>query len=61
MKPVSAFSAAIMLVIAIAHLLRIVFQVPVVAGGVTLPMWPSGVIFVVLVVVALLLAREGRK
>ena len=61
MKPVAVFSAVVFLVIAIAHLVRVVLRVPVVAGGVAMPLWPSAVIAAALIVLAALLLREARR
>ncbi len=60
MRPVASFSAAVFTVIAFAQLLRVVFRIPVTAAGISIPMWPSVVICVVLAVLAFLLFRESR-
>jgi hypothetical protein len=61
MKPVRAFAGAIFLVIAVAHLARVVFRVPVVVGGYTVPLWPSGAAFVALTALAVLLFLDSRR
>lgn len=40
-KPASLFSLVIFWLIALLHVLRIVFQVHVAAGGVEIPIWAS--------------------
>jgi len=40
-KPASLFSVVIFCLVALLHLLRIVFQVPVAAGGIEVPMGAS--------------------
>ncbi len=41
---VAVFLAAVLLsVVAVAHLLRIIFGVALIVGGATISMWPSGV------------------
>lgn len=59
-KPVSLIVSVLLLLIALAHLLRVVFGVTVVAGSVTIPMWISPVAVVVTTVLAVLLWRESR-
>ena len=61
MKPVAAFSAVVFFIIAIAHLVRVVLRVPVVAGGVVIPLWPSAVVAAALIVLGALLLREARR
>jgi hypothetical protein len=46
MKPFTVFAAVVFFIIAVAHLIRVILQVPVVAGTITIPMWPSMVVFV---------------
>jgi hypothetical protein len=57
-KPVTAVVAALLLLIAVAQLLRAVFQVKVVANGVVIPLWPSIVACIVFAALAYLLWRE---
>lgn len=61
MKPASLAAAIVLDIVAIAHLLRIVFQVNVVIGGWTLPMWVSGVGCVVATALSLLIFLEARS
>jgi len=41
MRPASSIGALLFSFFAIAHLLRLIFQVQVLVGGATLPMWVS--------------------
>lgn len=61
MRPVSLLVAVLLLLVAVIHLVRMVFGVEVVVGGMAIPMWPSPVACIVLVVLAVLLWRESRK
>lgn len=61
MRPVAVFSAVLFWGIAIAHLVRVVLRVPVVAGGVAIPLWPSAAIGAALIVLGALLLREARR
>ena len=47
--------------LALAHLLRLVFQVEVVAGGVRVRLWPSALARVCTSGLATLLWREGHR
>lgn len=61
MKP-AAMTATIMLgLVALAHLLRIVFRLEVKVGDWPVPMWLSGAACAVAGGVALLLWRESRR
>ena len=46
-------SGFIFLIVAIAHLVRLLFKVELTVGGYTLPLWLSGLAFVVLLVLSL--------
>lgn len=56
-KGVHRVAAVIFGVIALLHLLRLVYRVPVVAGSWSVPLWPSAVALVVAGVFAGLLWR----
>ena len=60
MKPASLLAAVLLALIAVGHLLRLVFRIVVVAGGVTIPMWVSVVGVLLFATVAVLLRRETR-
>jgi len=61
MKPASLIAVLVFAAIAVAHLLRLLFGVDVVVGGVVLGMWLSVVGFFVAAALAVALAREGRE
>ena len=61
MKPVVAVSTVFLALVALAHLLRVAFGVPVVIGGASLPMWPSGVAFFLTGGLAVLLWRHSHR
>ena len=41
MRPAALLTVIFLSVVSLAHLLRLLYRVEVVAGGVTVPMWPS--------------------
>lgn len=41
MKPAAFVTTLFLALVAVAHLLRVVFQVPITAGPWTIPMWAS--------------------
>lgn len=43
MKPAVVLSCLFLVLVAVGHLLRLVFRVPLIIGSVDLPMWPSAV------------------
>ncbi len=61
MKPASTIAAVLLFLIALAHLLRLVFQVEIVVSGVTLPMWASILGCVVPAFIAVMLLKESRR
>lgn len=61
MKPVSAIVAVLLLLVAVIHLIRIIFGVELVIGGTIIPMWTSLLGCIIPAVLAVLLWREGRK
>ncbi len=61
MKPAALVAALILTLVALAHLLRIILGVEVTAGGNPIPMWLSGVAFVLAGGVAIMLWCEGRR
>lgn len=60
MKPVTIISAIVFLLIAVAHLLRLIFHVQIIAGGITIPMWPSVLGCIITALLAVMLWRENR-
>ena len=61
MKPVTTIVAILLMAISIAHLLRLIFQVDIVANGVNIPVWLSILGCIVPAILALMLWRENRK
>jgi len=61
MKPATTVTAILLFLIAIAQLLRFIFQVEVVAGGFRIPLWPSAIACIVAAILAIMLWRERRS
>ncbi|MCX5827563.1 MAG: hypothetical protein NTV58_06130 [Deltaproteobacteria bacterium] len=61
MKSVTTIVVIILVGMSIAHLVRIIFQVEIIAAGFHTPLWLSIFGFIVPLVLALLLWRENRK
>jgi membrane protein implicated in regulation of membrane protease activity len=61
MKPVTTIVAILLMAISIAHLLRLILQVNIVANGVNVPIWLSIVGCIIPAVLAFMLWRENRK
>ena len=60
MRPAALIAAVFLALVAALHLLRVVFQVPVTAGGVEFPMSASVVGGILIAGLAVWLWREGR-
>jgi uncharacterized membrane protein YdjX (TVP38/TMEM64 family) len=61
MKPVTTIVVILLSAISIAHLLRVILQVNVVANGINIPIWLSIFGCIVTAVLAFMLWRENRK
>jgi len=61
MKPASLLVAILLDIIAVVHILRLVFNTEVIIGGWVLPMWVSGVGAVAATVLSVLVIREARS
>ena len=61
MRPAARITTIFLALVALAHLLRLVLQVEVIAGGVPIPLWLSAVACVVTGGLAVLLWRESRR
>jgi hypothetical protein len=61
MKPATLVATVFLALIALAHLLRIIFQVEVTAGQTVVPMWMSAVATAFAAGMAVWLWRENRK
>ena len=61
MKPAATVTLLFLCLVAILHVLRIIFGVEIIIGGATLAMWPSGFAAVALGSLALWFWREQRR
>jgi hypothetical protein len=61
MKPVTTIVVILLVAISIAHLLRLILQVNVVANRVSIPIWLSIFGCIVPSILAFMLYRENRK
>jgi hypothetical protein len=59
MKPATLVAVVVFGLVAVAHLLRLVFQTEVLVGGAAVPMWVSVVGLIVAGALALALPREA--
>ena len=59
-RSASLVSASFLILIAAAHMLRLIFSVPVVIGGLDVPVWVSVPAMILSGILALLLLRERR-
>jgi uncharacterized membrane protein len=60
MKPAKTITVIFLLLVSMAHLLRLIFQVKVMANTVGIPMWMSAVACIVTAVLAAWLWRENN-
>jgi hypothetical protein len=60
-KPAALVAAIVFWLIALAQLLRVLFQAEVTARGVNVPIWLSAVAFIVLGVLGIWLWRERNE
>jgi hypothetical protein len=60
MKPASLIAVLAFSLVALAHLLRLVFRIEVLVGGATVPMWVSVVGLIVTGALAMGLWREAQ-
>jgi hypothetical protein len=60
MKPFTAIATAVLSLIAILQLIRFMLAWEVSVNGMSIPVWASGIAFVVLAGLALMLWRESR-
>ena len=61
MKPVTLGAAILLAVVSLAHLMRILFGVGITVADAYVPMWVSGVAFVVAGFLAVMLWRGARR
>jgi len=60
-RPASLVTGIFLILIALAQLCRVIFQVNVVAAGVEILIWPSAVAFILLISLAFWLLTERKK
>ncbi len=60
-RPASLVAAILFLLMAIAQVCRFFLKVNIVAGSITVPLWPSAVAAIVLILLAIWLLIERRK
>lgn len=60
MKPFTILSAAVLLFIALVHLLRIIFGWDVIINGHHIPLWASAIAIMFFTVLACMLWRESH-
>lgn len=61
MKPATTVAAVLLLLIAVAHVLRLIYGWQVTVADRLVPMWVSGVGLVIAATLAVLLWREARR
>lgn len=61
MKPLLTIVSILLTGVSAAHLLRLLFQVEMTVGGLSIPVWVSIFGFIIPLALALLLWRENRK
>jgi len=61
MKPVTTIVIFVLIAVSLAHLLRLIFQVEIIAAGIHIPVWLSIFGCIIPAILALLLWRENRK
>ena len=60
MKPFTAITVVLLALIAVAQLLRFVLGWEVTVNGLIVPVWPSGIVFVITAGLAIMVWREAR-
>ncbi|NIR46043.1 MAG: hypothetical protein GWN99_16580 [Gemmatimonadetes bacterium] len=60
MKPAARFAFVLLILVALAHLLRMLLSVDIVARGIAVPMWVSAIAVLIFAGVAVWLWRESR-
>jgi hypothetical protein len=61
MKPAKTIVTTFLILVLLVHLLRLIFQVKVMASTVEIPMWMSAVACIVTAALAIWLWRENKK
>jgi len=60
MKPATTIAVAFLFFVSIAQFLRFIFQVHIVAGGVTIPVWVSLLASIICACLAVMVWREHK-
>jgi lipopolysaccharide export LptBFGC system permease protein LptF len=60
MKPATTIAVVFLILISIAQLLRFIFQVHIIAGGITIPLWASLPASIVFACLAVMVWREHK-
>lgn len=58
MKPALLVTLIFLCIVAVGHLLRVVFQIEFIVASITIPQWPSALATVALIALAVWLYRE---
>jgi hypothetical protein len=61
MKPSIIVTSVFLLLVAVAHVLRLIFQVKVITGDYELPMWPSIAAAIFTAGLAIWLLQDNKK
>ena len=61
MKPFSTIAVVLLALISLLHLLRFVLSWEVTVNGTGIPVWTSGIAFVITTALAAMLWRESRR
>lgn len=61
MRPFSTFAGTLLLIVAVAHLARIVGAWPIMIGTADVPMWVSWIAAILTGVIGFMTLREARK
>lgn len=61
MKPFTTIAVVLLSLISLLHLLRFVLSWEVTVNGMDIPVWASGIAFVITAAIAVMLWRESRR
>ncbi len=61
MKPFTTIAVVLLSLISLLHLLRFVLSWEVTVNGMGIPVWTSGIAFVITAAIAAMLRRESRR
>ena len=61
MKPFTTITVVLLALIAAVQLLRFILGWEVIANGLIVPLWPSGIAFVITAGLAVMVWREARR